>query len=61
METDVASELARTVPQLETDWRSTGDYLDLPYVATGFLAGRIDELDQLDPKPDWGPLFADVA
>jgi hypothetical protein len=38
----------------------TQDELDLPYVAPGFLAGRIVELDQLHPRPDWTPLFADV-
>jgi hypothetical protein len=60
MSTDVASELAGTVPQLENDWRTTQDELDLPYVALGFLAGRIVELDQIDPNPDWKPLFAEV-
>ena len=60
MNGDVASGLAGTVPQLDFDWRTTQDELDLPYVALGFLAGRVDELDQVDPAPDWRPLFADI-
>lgn len=60
MKTDVASDLARSVPQLDAAWQSAQHELDLPYIALGDLAGRIIELDQLDPRPDWMPLFADV-
>jgi hypothetical protein len=60
MKTDVASDLARSVPQLDAAWQSAQHEVDLPYVALGELAGRIIELDQLDPRPDWMPLFVDV-
>jgi hypothetical protein len=60
MTTDVASELARGVPELDRDWQTIGTDLDLPYVALGGLAGRMVELDRSNPRPDWQPLFSDI-
>ena len=57
---DVASELARSVVQLDDDWRRTQDDLDLPTVALGHLARRVIELDQTESPPDWSTLFDDV-
>jgi hypothetical protein len=55
---DVASELATTVAELDEDWRSNGEDLELPYVALGHLARRIVELDDA-VQPNWEPFFAE--
>ncbi|HYK95595.1 MAG TPA: hypothetical protein VE011_07015 [Candidatus Dormibacteraeota bacterium] len=60
MSLDVASQLALSIPRLAEDWLVTGDYLDLPTVALGFLAERVSELDQVPPAIDWSPLFSRI-
>jgi hypothetical protein len=57
---DLASDLARTCPEVAADWAQTAEDLDTPYVALGHLGARLIAFDEADAQTDFGPLFAEV-
>ncbi len=58
MSEDVASLLAGTNPELARAWATSAPDLDLPYVALGHLASKVEALDAERPDIDLAPLFA---